>query len=137
MNPIRMTFAATLLALASLAAAPVYGGTVLDIAEDQLQAYWTPTAMLTSSRLDPDVFMTRSGQLKPMAEKVTITYVIGSDGEVRDAEVVEAQPENASGEWALVAAQAGSYEPAAGNLERTPVRITHTVTMNTGMPAAD
>lgn len=137
MESIRTIFAGAVLGLAGCAAAPMQYPTALEITGEEIQRYWTPKAPTIQTPLDRNDRMTRSGRRRPMAHSVTVTYVIDANGEVHDARVIDSEPEGASSQWAVAAVSAFSYEPTAANGARTPVRPTHTVTMENGTPAAD
>jgi|26BtaG_2_1085354.scaffolds.fasta_scaffold17724_2 hypothetical protein len=136
MNPVLIILASATLALAGCAAAPVTDPTALEISDAEIGNYWTATSELVRTRLDPNDFQKRSGQTREMAHTVEVTYIIGSNGKVRDARVLSTIPANASGQWALVGLSAISYEPAPGNSRRLPVRLTHTITLG-APPSAD
>jgi len=124
-----MTLAAVVLALAGCAATPVSDSTTLQINDGEIQNYWIPTGKVVATRLDMSSAGTRSGAPRPMAHRVVVTYVIASDGKVRDARVVSTEPASANGQWALAGLSAVAYEPAPGNGARVPVRLTHTMTL--------
>lgn len=136
MNPLMMICAGAMLALAGCAATPVSNTVALEINGEEIQSYWVPTSEVVATRLDMTDVRTRSGAPRAMAHAVEVTYVIGSDGKVRDARVLSTEPANASGQWALIGVSASSYEPAPGNAARTPVRLTHTMTLG-APPAAE
>ena len=115
----RTAIAAAVLALAGCASAPVLQAPPVEITGEQVTEYWTPvhdTIMrpMGQSRL-------RSGEVRPHADKVTVTYLIDSNGRVHDARVVSAEPANAYAGWAVDAISAFSYRPAPDNPGRVPV----------------
>lgn len=129
MNPFVMISAVVVLALSGCAAAPVSDSTALQINDGETQNYWIPTSKVVATPLDMSDTRTRSGASRPMAHSVEVSYVIGSNGKVRDARVVSTEPANASGQWALAGLSAAAYEPGPDNAARVPIRLTHTMTL--------
>lgn len=128
--------AGALLALAGCAAAPVQDVAAVEISGEEIRNYWTPKTDTIRRRLDTSTLRTRAGDLRPMAHRVTVTYLIDANGEVRDARVIEVEPADASAQWALTAVSAFSYAPTDSNPGRTPVRPTHTLTLGKAPPAS-
>lgn len=129
MNPIVTILASAVLVLAGCAATPPSSTTVLEITGDEIQDYWIPTSEVVSTQLQMTDVQTRSGRRRAMAHTVEVTYLIGSDGKVRDARVLSTDPANASGQWAVAGVSASAYDPAPGNTAGVPVRLTHTMTL--------
>ena len=128
----RTAIAAAVLALAGCASAPVLQAPPVEITGEQLTENWTPVhdtlkRPMGQSRL-------RSGEVRPHADKVTVTYLIDSNGRVHDARVVSAEPANAYAGWAVDAISAFSYRPAPDNPGRVPVKPTQTLTLLPGPP---
>lgn len=128
MDPIRMMCVIGLLVLAGCASAPAQGPAVIEVGSDDIARYWVPKEGTVDMRTP-----FQYGPSRPLAQRVVVDYLIDSDGEVREARVLKAEPAGASAGWALTAVRAFSYQPTADNPTRTPVRRTHEITL--GAPA--
>lgn len=139
-DEIRAAARSAVLMVAVLAAAcsstPTATVDAIEIVEGDITAYWTPTDETIGFPLDMNSLRKRSGDFREIAHTVTVRYLIGSDGIVRDAEVLKAVPAKGDASWALRAVSNYRFEPAEGNPSRTPVRPTHTVTLNVAPPAS-
>lgn len=85
----------------------------VDLAE--LEGYWTPTR----TTMTPDLQL--SVDSAAQSETALVEIVIGREGRVTQAHVLQFSPAGSDPEWARQVAAQMHFEPAANNPERTPV----------------
>lgn len=100
---------------------PVLNAAPVDISDEELDRYWVVRESTVNVR--PPESMTDCGV-------VNLRFLIDSDGEVHDIEVLGALPERIFDQAAIDARKGLPFEPAASNPNRTPVRVTQNVTFD-------
>lgn len=106
---------------------PVLNGTPVDITQDELADYWVPR----QSGVNVSAPSNSAG-----CGVVDIRFLIDSNGEVHDVEVLDAQPRDTFDRAAIDMAEAFSYVASENNPRRTPVRVSRFVTFDMN-PADD
>jgi TonB family protein len=102
---------------------PVLNGTPVEISQDELDEYWVAR--------QSGVFV-RTPTTGAGCGVVDIRFLIDSNGEVHDVEVLDAQPKYTFDDAAVAMQEAFSYAPSDRNPGRTPVRVTRFVTFDMG-----
>ena len=105
--------AAVLIIAASLGSQAVAAAPLVDLHE--LTAYWLPAEAVIAPETSP------SADEGAPSDSALVEILIGSDGRVSQAHVVEYSPEDSNPEWARQVATQMTFKPAPENTARTPV----------------
>jgi TonB family protein len=100
---------------------PVLNSAPINVANDELADYWVPRETKVS------IFTPSNGT---SCGVVDFRFLIDSNGDVHEVEVIDALPKGTFNRAAIDMAEAYKFVPSESNSQRIPVRVTRYVTFD-------